>query len=109
MGARFVIAAAALLAAGLGPASAQVDASRIELGARIARESCASCHAIDAQPDKQTASAAPSFSALAAMPAMSELAIRVFLQTPHASMPNIMLLQNEIDALAAYIVNLRGK
>lgn len=54
-------------------------------------------------------SAAPSFEAIAAMPSISELAIKVFLQTPHASMPNIMLTQAEVNALAAYTLSLRGK
>jgi hypothetical protein len=31
----------------------------------------------------------------------------VFLKTPHANMPNIMLTEREIDALALYILSLR--
>ena len=87
MGARFVIAAG-LIAASLGVADAQ-ETALVETGARIARGSCASCHA--------------------AMPSITELAIKVFLQTPHASMPNIMLAQSEVNALAAYILSLRSK
>lgn len=107
MSARFVSLAAAFLVAGMLPAAGQ--SGLVEAGAAIAREACASCHAIESGPDKKAPVAAPSFAAIAAAPAMSELAIKVFLQTPHATMPNIMLAQNEIDALAAYILSLRAQ
>ena len=113
MSARFMIAVAAFLAAGtLSPAGAQnsrQEAALVEAGALIARDSCASCHSIGAVPDKKAVTAASSFAAIAAMPSTTELAIKVFLQTPHADMPNIMLAQAEIDALVAYILSLRGK
>jgi mono/diheme cytochrome c family protein len=104
---RFVIAVG-FVAASLGVADAQ-ETALVETGAIIARGSCASCHAIGAGPDKNAMSAAPSFADIAAMPPITELAIKVFLQTPHSSMPNIMLAQAEINALAAYILSLRGK
>lgn len=111
---RFLIAASAFLLAGhVSRAGAQgtvgQETALVETGARIARETCASCHSIGAGPEKKAVSAAPSFEAIAAMPSISELAIKVFLQTPHASMPNIMLAQAQINALAAYILSLRGK
>ena len=40
------------------------------------------------------------------MPSMSELAIKVFLRTPHPTMPNIILSPEEIDSVAAYIRSL---
>ena len=113
MSARFVIAAAASLLGGGLPAIAAQEAALVEAGARIARESCISCHAVEAGDAKsagrrQTGDA-PAFGAIAAMPSTTEVAIKVFLQTPHANMPNIMLTQNEIDALTAYILDFRNK
>jgi hypothetical protein len=35
------------------------------------------------------------------------LSLRVFLQTPHAQMPDLHLSRDEIDDLAAYILSLR--
>lgn len=102
------VIAVGFVAASLGVADAQ-EGALVETGAIIAREACASCHAIGTGPDKNTMSAAPSFEAIAAMPSISGLAIKVFLQTPHASMPNIMLAQSEVNALAAYILSLRSK
>ena len=42
------------------------------------------------------------------MPSMSELAIKVFLRSPHP-MPNIILSSKEIDSIAAYIHSLDKK
>ena len=108
MSARFVIAAAAFLC-GLLPAMAAQEAGLVEAGARIARQSCVSCHSIDDASLKSRAGAAPAFAAIAAMASTTEVAIKVFLQTPHANMPDIMLTQSEIDALAAYILDFRNK
>ena len=109
MSARFVIAAAAFLC-GLLPAMAAQEAGLVEAGARIARQSCVSCHSIDggSVKSRQTGDA-PAFAAIAAMSSTTEVAIKVFLQTPHANMPNIMLTQSEIDALSAYILDFRNK
>ena len=41
------------------------------------------------------------------MPSTTSVALKVFLKTPHATMPNIILSEAEIDALAAYILSLR--
>jgi mono/diheme cytochrome c family protein len=70
-------------------------------GATIARDVCASCH-VEAK-----ASPAPSFSSIARMPSTTKVAIKVFLKTPHAPMPNIMLSEDEIDALADFILSHR--
>lgn len=91
-------------------ASAPVRAAEIEglarEGARIARESCAPCHALD---ERSKPGAGPGFREIARMPSTTGVAIKVFLKTPHANMPNIMLTEAEIDAIAAYILDLRNK
>jgi mono/diheme cytochrome c family protein len=114
MSARFVIAAAAIVC-GFLPAIAAQEAGLVQAGERIARESCIACHALDDGNVKSRSAgdastgAAPSFGAIAAMASTTEVAIKVFLQTPHANMPNIMLTQNEIDALTAYILDFRNR
>jgi mono/diheme cytochrome c family protein len=35
------------------------------------------------------------------------MSLRVFLQTPHANMPNFQLSRAETDAIVAYILSLR--
>lgn len=90
----------------LVPAVAQEDAGLAEEGRRIAREACADCHALDGA---KSAPGVPDFAAVARMPSTTATSIRVFLKTPHGSMPDIILAEREVDALAAYILSLAGR
>jgi mono/diheme cytochrome c family protein len=80
------------------------------LGRNIAETTCSVCHQIrpGAAPQDQN-SKAPSFVDVSRMPSTNELAIKVFLRSSHPTMPNIMLNADEIDSLAAYIVDLAKK
>jgi hypothetical protein len=40
---------------------------------------------------------------------VTEIALRAFLQTPHANMPNIMLTQEQTDDIVTYILSLRRR
>ena len=74
---------------GLAPAAAQ-EAGDPRLGLDVARESCASCHAILRVEDRsRTRTPRPSHSAN--VPGMSAMALHVALQSPHKTMPNVML------------------
>ncbi len=79
-------------------------------GRRIAEMTCSACHQIGpgAEP-KAAKSGAPSFVDISRMPSTNELAIKVFLRSSHANMPNIILSPEEIDSIAAYIVGLAKK
>lgn len=41
-------------------------------------------------------------------PGMSPLALRVILETPHRSMPNLTLTADELRDITAYIMSLRS-
>ena len=47
------------------------------------------------------------FYTVAGTPGMSPLALRVALETPHHSMPNLMLTANELRNVTAYIMSLQ--
>jgi hypothetical protein len=49
---------------------------------------------------------APSFEAVARTPGMTRIALTVWLQTPHPSMPNLVVDPDRIDDLSAYLVTL---
>ena len=51
---------------------------------------------------------APTFFEVIADPSVSELSLRAFLQTSHATMPNLILTPEETDDIIAYILTLRG-
>jgi len=87
------------------PALAQQP--NVATGKRVAEQDCASCHAIERDAQKSPVAHAPTFAAIAALPSTNELSLRVFLRTSHAGMPNVMLRDDEIDPLLAYIVSLK--
>ncbi|MGB7975070.1 MAG: c-type cytochrome [Roseiarcus sp.] len=68
-------------------------------GKRLAAANCATCHGAQR--------AAPAFTTIAAMPSTTQTSLGVFLQTSHASMPNLILSAADRDNLTAYILSLR--
>jgi mono/diheme cytochrome c family protein len=92
-------------ASGVTASSAQM--ADLSVGRHLAETVCSACHQISAtSPNPSPSSGAPSFVDISRMPSMSELAIKVFLRTPHPTMPNIILSPEEIDSVAAYIRSL---
>ncbi len=78
-------------------------------GRKMAIETCAACHLVAERPTSIGNSLAPAFSAIAGDPATTALALRVFLQTPHAAMPNLALSPAESDDMISYILSLRQR
>lgn len=76
-------------------------------GYALASAVCAACHAIDEGVLETDIGAAPSFQSVANNPTMTPLALRVFLGTPHADMPDLILAETESDDIIAYILGLK--
>jgi mono/diheme cytochrome c family protein len=77
-------------------------------GQRLAERWCSGpCHVIGPASARGTSTGVPTFAAIARMPSTTPMSLRVFLQTPHAGMPDLHLSRDEIDDLAAYILSLR--
>jgi hypothetical protein len=51
----------------------------------------------------------PSFQAVADDPAATEAALRAFLATPHATMPDLRLTHDRTDDVVAYVLGLKGR
>ena len=97
-----------LLFAGFaGPAPAQDLPGDAAAGRSLAVTVCAVCHAVGTVAPDAAADRPPSFQSLADDPAMTALALRVFLRTPHRNMPNLILTEAESDDVIAYILALR--
>jgi mono/diheme cytochrome c family protein len=101
---------AALLTGGLlaNPAAAD-DVGDVERGRQYALQACASCHAVQLQDLDSPVGEATPFKTVADKPEMTRLALKVFLQSPHASMPNLMVGGEDADNVIAYILSLKGK
>jgi len=104
------IMTAVVVSSGWMAFAANAQSSDISLGRKLAEVTCSECHQIDAESHNPEArSGAPSFVAIGGMSSMTELAIKVFLQSSHPTMPNIILTRQEIDSIAAYIKSLARK
>ena len=88
--------------------SATAQAQTATSGAKLVKSECAGCHAIGEEA-KSPEPMAPRFADVAQLPSTTELSLKVFLRSSHKNMPNIMLEPDEIDAAAAYILDLKKK
>jgi len=99
-----VLAGAAIVTLScVAPAPAQEDPS---LGETLAYEVCSECHAVAPGILQSPNPDATPFQVLADTPGMNGLAIRVFLQSPHRTMPLLVLDAEEIESVSAYILSL---
>lgn len=89
------------------PALAQPEPGDARAGRRLAATWCADCHRIARGGPGPATDAAPPFAAIAAMPSTTSMSLRVFLQSPHASMPDYHLTRDQLDDLVAYLLSLR--
>lgn len=97
-----IVTAAAILM----PAMAAAQDGSATAGERLARDLCSECHAIAPDDPTPLASEAPSFQQVAESEHNAQ-SLRVFLRTPHETMPNIVLNDAQRDDVTAYIMSLR--
>ncbi len=94
------------LMAAAAPVAAQETGDPMK-GAQFARAACYQCHAVEKAQDRSPNPDAPSFSAIAADPRMTALSLHVWFQSPHPTMPNLMLRPYDKANLVAYILSLK--
>jgi mono/diheme cytochrome c family protein len=105
----FIILAGGLLGlTGIGAAGARDLPGDPVPGHDLALKVCVECHEIEAGERDGRLPDPPAFQNLADDPAMTALALRVFLITPHTNMPNLILTDAEIDDIIAWIHSLKG-
>jgi cytochrome c len=83
------------------------DAKR---GLAYAQKTCAKCHAVERGDMFSPTMIAPTFGSIANTPGINERALVVWLQSSdHATMPNLILAQQDLDDVVAYIMSLRAQ
>ena len=98
--------AALFLVSGASVASTQ-NLGDAKSGLVYAEGVCAECHAVKRGQRVSPHERAPAFQVVANSRGMTELALRVWFQSPHPSMPNLMLTEKLSDDLIAYILSLK--
>jgi mono/diheme cytochrome c family protein len=77
-------------------------------GLEYAQRTCSGCHAILFEDTSSPIMEAPPFKMVADTPGITRTALSVFLQSPHPTMPNLMVAGEDADNLIAYILSLKG-
>lgn len=90
-----------------GPAGAQE--ADVAAGKTYAEQVCAQCHAVQAGEDLSSAVGATPFQEVANTPGMTEYALSVWLQSSHPTMPDIVLEQDDMRNVIAYIRSLDSR
>lgn len=85
--------------------ASETPASR---GLAYARESCASCHAVEPGQCRSPNPSAPAFESVANTPGMTRIGLNAWLHTVHPSMPNFIIDKSRIGDLGAYILTLKS-
>jgi len=94
---------------GLAGGAAAAQEADVAAGKVYAEEICAACHAVRQGQQESPLFDAPTFQDVADTPGMTELALSVWLQSSHPTMPNIVLKQDDLRNVIAYIRSLEGK
>lgn len=104
----FITSLLLTLLAGSGMASAQETGDAAQ-GRAFAANNCTACHAVQAGEEASPLHTAPSFTAVANTPGVTELALHTFFRTSHKNMPNFIIASKDIDDVTAYILSLKEK
>jgi mono/diheme cytochrome c family protein len=96
-----------LVVLSMAPGLAQMTPGDPLQGHQLASELCKTCHLVDAGDRGVFLDGSPSLQDVADAPDTTELGLRVFFQTPHGSMPDLILSDAEVDDLIAYILSLK--
>lgn len=102
---------AVLVCAGLVQfaASSAQELGDAKRGQTLAETVCAECHATAKGQPRSRNGKAPTFETLANLRGMTPLALRVALRSPHKEMPNLVLTNQEVDDIYAYVSTLKDR
>jgi len=103
---RWVVVSAIVLSVTAQPGLAQNG--NVQRGASLASSQCSECHAVN-KGERSPKATVPTFSAIAATPGMTSLALEASLQTSHRQMPNLLIERADRADIIAYILSLKDK
>jgi mono/diheme cytochrome c family protein len=99
-----------LLGASLAsPGAGAQEPGNAERGKVMASRLCSECHYTGGYDAESTNAKAPPFRAIANTRGMTAMALGVWMQTSHPTMPNIRLTPETLDDIIAYIRSLKSE
>jgi mono/diheme cytochrome c family protein len=102
-----VVCMVALLVVALHRAGGQImprDVNPVTRGQSLVQAWCLACHGVGRRGGSGLDL---DFVAIAGMPSTTELSLRVFLQSNHRDMPNIIVKGRDLDDIVAFIMSLK--
>ncbi|AWK88690.1 c-type cytochrome [Azospirillum thermophilum] len=91
----------------LGAAAAPDGPGTPAFGRRLAKEACSECHIVAPDQEDEGKWPAPNLMDRMRNPAITEMALRSYLQTSHPIMPNIRLSPEQTDDIVAYLLTFK--
>ena len=88
-------------------ARAAEDVGDPQAGFEYAKEVCSGCHGISAE--KSPMPKATRFREVADRPGITGTALRVWMETSHPTMPNIIIEKQDMLNVIAYMLSLKGR
>ncbi len=76
-------------------------------GHQFVAQICSQCHNIEKGQRPSPNGQAPNFETIAKTPGMTALALTAALRTPHRTMPNIIIADDDLRNVAAYVLSLQ--
>jgi mono/diheme cytochrome c family protein len=103
---KYVTVLVAVLIGTAGSVRAQDTGNPLK-GETFARQVCAECHAVQRGQRRSPNVQAPAFEEIATTPGMTSIALTAVLRTSHRVMPNIVLSDDELRNVVAYLLSMR--
>ena len=102
-----IVCIAAAIAVSAGNVAVAQQVGDATSGHAYAARICAECHSVERGAAASPNGAAPSFVSVANTSGITEMALTVFLRSPHASMPSLIVPTNDARDVIAYILSLK--
>jgi mono/diheme cytochrome c family protein len=103
-----ILAAISLVAFVAAPGGAHAQtAGDAAKGHQYVQQICSECHSVEKGQRPVTERPSPNFETVAKTPGMTAIALTAVLRTPHRNMPNIIIADDDLRNVVAYILSLQ--
>ena len=76
-------------------------------GRQFVQQICSECHTVEKGQRLSPNGQAPTFETVAKTPGMTAIALTAVLRTPHRNMPNIIIADDDLRNVVAYVLSLQ--